>query len=144
VNEPESHGYIRYRIQALAGVQSGTPVNNTAYIYFDFNPAVVTNTTLNTLVDTIPVGLPANISNRRVWLYPNPFNQSATLTYDNPNAELHQLIVSDVTGKQVQAAQNSTSNSMVIERQKLSKGIYFYRLTNTATNDVHIGKFVVN
>ncbi|HYG53301.1 MAG TPA: T9SS type A sorting domain-containing protein, partial [Flavobacteriales bacterium] len=33
---------------------NNTVINNTAHIFFDFNPAVVTNTVSNTLVDTIP------------------------------------------------------------------------------------------
>ncbi|MBK9048042.1 MAG: DUF11 domain-containing protein [Bacteroidetes bacterium] len=33
-NEPESHGYIRYRIRGNSGLADSTEINNTAYIYF--------------------------------------------------------------------------------------------------------------
>lgn len=49
VNEQASHGFIRYRIRLKENLQPGDQLHNTANIYFDFNPAVVTNTTVNTL-----------------------------------------------------------------------------------------------
>lgn len=54
MNEPLSHGYIRYSIRAKPGLVDSTKVNNTAHIFFDFNSDVVTNTTLNTLVYILP------------------------------------------------------------------------------------------
>lgn len=50
-NEPESHGFIRYRISPAVGAPDGTTITNCASIFFDLNEPVVTNTTLNTLVD---------------------------------------------------------------------------------------------
>jgi len=48
-NEPESHGYIQYRIKTLPGLNCGTRIGNAAHIYFDFNPPVATNAALNTI-----------------------------------------------------------------------------------------------
>ena len=50
-NEPESHGFIRYRISPVVGAPDGTAITNCASIFFDLSEPVVTNTTLNTLVD---------------------------------------------------------------------------------------------
>lgn len=52
-NEPLSHGYVTYRINPLPGIEDLSVIENTAHIIFDFNPAIVTNTTSNTMVDTI-------------------------------------------------------------------------------------------
>jgi len=46
----ESQGFIRFGTQLLEGTHLDV-VENTADIYFDNNPPVITNTTLNTLVD---------------------------------------------------------------------------------------------
>ncbi|MCB0780348.1 MAG: T9SS type A sorting domain-containing protein [Flavobacteriales bacterium] len=59
VNEPESHGFFTFRIRALAGLPDFTAVENSAGIFFDFNDAVVTNTTLNTLVPLLPAVISA-------------------------------------------------------------------------------------
>ena len=58
VNEPGSHGYVKYGIKANAGLADFTAVQNTANIYFDFNPAIITNTTSNTLVSLENYPLP--------------------------------------------------------------------------------------
>jgi uncharacterized repeat protein (TIGR01451 family) len=59
MNEPASHGFFTFRIRALAGLPDFTPVENSAGIFFDFNDAVVTNITLNTLVPLLPAGISA-------------------------------------------------------------------------------------
>ncbi len=47
-NEIKSHGFMKYRIKPLVGLSENTEIQNTADIFFDFNPPVETNTTLNT------------------------------------------------------------------------------------------------
>ena len=47
-NEIESHGFVKYRIKPLDGLPQNTAIENTADIFFDFNPPIETNTTLNT------------------------------------------------------------------------------------------------
>ena len=42
-----SQGYLKYAIQLKDGVLPGDVVENTAFIYFDNNPPIITNTTFN-------------------------------------------------------------------------------------------------
>lgn len=42
-NEPQSHGYITYRIKVENNLVDGDSILNSASIYFDFNPPVLTN-----------------------------------------------------------------------------------------------------
>jgi hypothetical protein len=46
-----SQGYIRYSIAPVTGSSHLTVISNTAAIYFDMNPPIITNTVHNTLVD---------------------------------------------------------------------------------------------
>ncbi len=48
-DEPASNGLVSYRIALKDPLPTGTEIHNTASIYFDNNPAVVTNTTLHTI-----------------------------------------------------------------------------------------------
>jgi uncharacterized repeat protein (TIGR01451 family) len=50
-DELASHGYVLYKIEPLAQLAPMTTIPNTAEIYFDFNPAVFTNTTTHTIFD---------------------------------------------------------------------------------------------
>jgi len=59
-NELLSHGYVIYEVKPLAGTPDYTLIENTSHIYFDFNPAIITNTTGNTLVDSIPISFSTN------------------------------------------------------------------------------------
>jgi uncharacterized repeat protein (TIGR01451 family) len=46
-----SNGFVRFRILPMANLAPMTVIENTASIYFDFNPAVVTNTEITTIYD---------------------------------------------------------------------------------------------
>lgn len=50
-NEPESHGYVQYKIRAKDSLAVGSTIDNTANIFFDFNAPVITNTTSNLLIN---------------------------------------------------------------------------------------------
>ncbi|QQS30905.1 MAG: VCBS repeat-containing protein [Sphingobacteriales bacterium] len=61
-NEPGSHGFVMFAVKPLPSLSDNTPVNNTADIYFDQNPPIITNTTLNTLVYELPASPPLPIT----------------------------------------------------------------------------------
>lgn len=50
VNEPKSHGFVRYRIKPKTSLAVHDSVTNYAAIYFDYNLPVVTNTALTRIV----------------------------------------------------------------------------------------------
>jgi len=59
-NEPESHGWLVFKISPK-DVPLGTIIENRVGIYFDYNAPVITNYTINT-IDTFPYPLEAEIS----------------------------------------------------------------------------------
>ena len=52
-NFEESQGYVMYTIKPMEGLEENTIIQNSAGIYFDFNPPVLTNTTENVLVSQV-------------------------------------------------------------------------------------------
>ena len=44
-DEPNSHGFVTFRMKPVDGLTPGTVITNEAGIYFDFNPPVITNST---------------------------------------------------------------------------------------------------
>jgi uncharacterized repeat protein (TIGR01451 family) len=46
-NEPGSHGFIKFNVQQQPNLPIGTIINNSASIYFDFNPPIFTSTTFH-------------------------------------------------------------------------------------------------
>jgi|GEM_PF-2108009 len=97
-NEPDSHGSITFLIDHVANVVQPAPIENTAYIYFDSNPAVVTNTTLSTIDDLNTIfELSSSV---KMEVYPNP--ASSELTIRTPEAQdFSTLVVKDALGRSV-------------------------------------------
>jgi len=122
-NEQESHGYVMYEIDQISDLAPYTEIENTAYIYFDFNPAIVTNTVINTIYD-ITTELPEKDNSYEAYIYPNPANGSLTLETEQGKG-IYQL--QDITGKQLMQG-NITAAKFNLDISALSKGIYFLSL----------------
>ncbi len=83
-NEMLSHGFVKYRIQPNDNLLENTPIINSANIFFDFNPPIVTNSTVNIMVSEYPeivknVNIPIN------WnfnIYPNPSSDQVYVEFD--------------------------------------------------------------
>ena len=83
-NEPLSHGYVSYQVQPLEDVEVGTEIRNTAFIYFDFNPPIQTNTTVNTIIEgSVSTTTPQSAVN--VIAAPNPFRDNTLLSIITEN-----------------------------------------------------------
>ncbi|MEO5572361.1 MAG: T9SS type A sorting domain-containing protein [Bacteroidia bacterium] len=144
VNEPESHGWVRYSVVPKAGIPDYSPVYNTAYIVFDANPPVVTNTTLNTLVVVIPNAVAETTVKhlKNALLYPNPFDETAKLVFDNPYSDEYIFSITDINGRVVvQSPVNS--GEVTIQKNSLKAGMYFYHLNNGDDSVNYDGKFVI-
>lgn len=125
VNEPASHGFIRFSISPKSGLADNTEVSNTGYIFFDYNPAIVTHTTLNTYVSQIPLASPAiDKDNPYHTLYPNPSSESI---YINLPEHTRKAEVYDINGILLM---QMTPQSPVLEINisDLQAGLYFVKL----------------
>ena len=130
-NEPSSHGYIVYRIYPVSSSFNGTIVKNTSAIYFDFNAPVLTNTTSNTIynsvVNCITVPVRDNNHKDQFEIYPNPTSGSISVhtSVDMKNSELS---ISDVNGKRVLSLKGIEMNAQDINLGDLKKGFYIIEL----------------
>lgn len=122
LSNPEgSNGHINYSIEPFPGLDVDTEITNTAHIYFDFNPAIVTNTTLTILVDEFPPVLSnKNIEDEnRIKIFPNP--TTSTLYLDQ---KVDQVILTDLLGKQIKTRHNSSE----INLNGLGSGTYLIHI----------------
>jgi len=123
-NEPASKGFVQYRIKPKANMPLGAQVKNTAYIFFDFNAPVITNTTVNTVTTSIN---DVSASLNTIYVYPNPFTAQTTLTIpktlQHPNTQI--LFLYDLTGRVVKQCRVNTS-PYIIYRDGLAPGMYFF------------------
>jgi uncharacterized repeat protein (TIGR01451 family) len=133
-NEPLSHGFITYSIQMNADLAEGTEIENTAHIFFDFNPAVVTNTTLSTIDLFLAVGEVPEMP--KVSLYPNPTSGMVQLAGVNAGATVE---VMDALGRVVLQGPIRTEGRMDVSG--LPAGAYVVRVKEGDV--VKMGRVVV-
>lgn len=126
VNEPASHGWVKFRIKRLPGLPVGTVITNTASNYFDFNPPVATNT-LNTMI-VQPLGAISCLPVNGISVAPNPFNETTTIRFDK--TQEFELELFDLSGRCVLKSGKQNGNSYVIKRSSLEGGVYLCRVTS--------------
>ncbi|MFI5173129.1 MAG: DNRLRE domain-containing protein [Chitinophagales bacterium] len=71
---------------------------------------------------------------------PNPFSESTTITFANDNGENYMFSLVDMNGKSV-IEKNINSNSVIIEKDEIPSGIYFYNLISESGNKI-TGKII--
>ncbi len=118
-NEPASHGHVIYRIKELASLTEGDAIENTAYIYFDQNAPIVTNTTVNLNTDISDLGITANGSLEFV-VFPNPAVNQVNVQSESM---IKTIRIIDLSGRLVYES-TANNNLESINIQNLSSGTY--------------------
>jgi len=114
-NTQIGHGYVQFRVKPIS-VSLGDVIPNTASIYFDFNPAIITPNWTTTFVSQLFIDENQTV---RVVVYPNPVNDVLTINVDN--ATVKSATVRDITGKIVDTVLSSDR----IDLKDVASGLYF-------------------
>lgn len=144
VNEMQSHGFIKYRIRPAAGIPNGSIITNTAGIIFDFNLAVLTNTTLNT-VDFFLTAETAS-SSGQLKIFPNPINDLFNISFPNRTNQSYVLTIYDATGKIILTESSPLCNhgnctwEIDLKKNKIMPGIFTAVVQND--NEIFTGRFI--
>jgi choice-of-anchor B domain-containing protein len=79
-----------------------------------------------------PAGINENNLNNSVSVYPNPFTDETSISYDSNNslAAGASVLITDVTGKQVARYELKQRKGVVNMSPSLSNGVYFVRIVN--------------
>jgi len=112
-----SNGYVIYSLEYNEGLPENTVVNNTANIFFDFNPAIVTNTTNNIVVKEYPTST-SDPNENRIFVYPNP-----ATNYLQFSKNVDKSILFNLQGQMIHQASNT--NNLNIHS---APGTYILRL----------------
>jgi uncharacterized repeat protein (TIGR01451 family) len=125
-NEPQSHGHLTYGISENANNPIMSTIENTAYIYFDWNDPIITNTTFhqNLWLDQI------NEVNGGLSIYPNPAQTQISLGLTEPS----QVLIKDINGKVIFNEQVGLGQTINV--QAFESGVYLIEGTQQK------GKFI--
>jgi uncharacterized repeat protein (TIGR01451 family) len=126
-------GYVVFQVKPKPGYAVGDIIPNTANIYFDFNPAIVTNTFLTEFVSVLNSD---SFTSNQTIIFPNP--TSNILNIESKNT-ISTIEIMDINGRSLLSKkQKTTSTSINVE--SLSNGIYFVKVTSE--NGDFVQKFV--
>lgn len=124
-DEPASHGYICYRLKPLNTLLIGDVINNTAHIYFDFNPPVVTNTCVTQIVATTITSNSNAEENISISIYPNPAHDLLTISSRNLNGVIS--LYNSIGENLIEQYVNKDDTELRMD--KFSSGVYFLKYT---------------
>lgn len=121
---PSGKGFVTFQIKPKPGYTIGDIIPNTASIFFDFNPAIITNTFQTEFVTTMSV---AEFENQTFFVYPNPTNNFVTISGKDNSQIIDSIIINDISGKTVQTKSVNLVTT-TIDLSDLSSGIYFAKI----------------
>lgn len=124
-NAVASKGFVYFKIKPKPGYAVGDIIPNTANIYFDFNPAIVTNTFNSEFVAALAV---ETFAENNVQMYPNPASNQVTISLSNTAEILSSIRITDVLGKQIIAINKIDQVSKNIDVSSLKNGVYFIEI----------------
>ncbi len=120
-SEMLSQGYVQFQVQLKPGFEIGDIVPNTASIFFDTNPAIVTNTANTEFVSVLGVD---DFAANDLIIYPNPAGNEFHVLIQNSNQTLQKVVIYDMLGKMLQQTNTLGASEVLIDLSELSTGIY--------------------
>lgn len=128
-NEPASHGYVMFEIDLLPGLTDGQEIRNTAGIYFDFNPVILTNTSVSKV--DFSTGLQRElVADLKANIYPNPVNN--LLHIEVADAQSISVQLFDLAGRQV--LEELGTNRIALDVANIQTGVYLVKLSDEKGN----------
>ncbi|MBY0486936.1 MAG: T9SS type A sorting domain-containing protein [Flavobacteriaceae bacterium] len=140
VSQTLSSEYIYFKVKLNPGFQAGDIIPNTASIYFDSNPAIITNT-FNTKFTSALSNL--NFTSNDFTLYPNRANHLIYINLNSSSESISKISFYDVLGKNIKEIQSNLDNIVSVDISSFPKGIYLVEIT-TASNLKTTKKLVIN
>lgn len=120
-NDPNNDGYIAFKIKLLSTLNVGDTFTNNASIFFDSNPAIITNTYVTTIV--APLSNQSFNENEFV-IFPNPAKEVLNIQSNN-NLEINSIEIYNLLGQVVLVVPTS---STAIDVSSLKTGTYFIKV----------------
>ncbi|HNI03509.1 MAG TPA: T9SS type A sorting domain-containing protein [Flavobacteriales bacterium] len=124
-NEPESHGWVMFRVTPQNFLQPGASVGNSASIFFDFNEPVITNTAVFSVELSTGVAEPPR---EELTLWPNPSTDVLHVSLPPATGPGARLSLVDMGGRTVRRVNTTGQGTVEIPVANLPDGLYAVRL----------------
>jgi len=139
-NPAGSHGFIQFKIKPTAGFALGDIISNKAFIYFDYNPPIITNEFETEFVQSLKT---IEFDGSNFVLYPNPTNSFVKINLQNINENINSIFIFNLLGKKVKELSDRSSSEIKMDVSSLCKGVYLIEII-TQSNLKLTKKLVIN
>ncbi|MBK8352787.1 MAG: T9SS type A sorting domain-containing protein [Saprospirales bacterium] len=142
-DEPNSHGYISFRIKPKAGLLPSDEITNRASIVFDYNAAILTNTCTTNIIEQRILSVKNN-EIKSIHLFPNPTNGNVQLNMNLLQNKNYTLRIIDINGNLLSNENlkgNAGENNVSIDLSSYANGLYFIQVSDE-TGNLFYGKVV--
>jgi len=130
INEPLSHGFVSYRIKVKNDLIPLLIISNTAYIYFDFNGAIVTNNTENILIQRFTSVVEALKTYIKIEAFPNPTQTDIKIRITPPILGFFRYKIYNSKGQLVLNGIMAGNDLLTISFKEMQSGIYWICVEN--------------
>ena len=138
-DEKGSHGFVKFAIKPKKTLTKDEAIRNTGYIYFDYNPAIVTNTVETANQKNTSLFTPS-VAQGILKLSPNPTQETLNFEIDNPSFQEGNLSIYDLAGRLILTKRvfNKTENLSV---KNLNSGQYICVIQSN-DGKIYVNKFI--
>ena len=124
INTNIGKGHISFRIKPVPGYEVGDVIPNFASIFFESNPAIITNTFLTEFTAPLSTG---TFNSELFSVHPNPSNGVVYVTVKSTE-RISNLTVVELLGKVIHSENNVNANQALLNLETLSKGMYLLEI----------------
>lgn len=139
-NSTIGKGYIIFKAKLKPGFEVGDIIPNTAEIYFDTNPAIITNTFQTEFVNSLTS---SEFESVDFSVYPNPASNNIQITLNDSNGSVNSLTIFDVVGKIVKIQSVEDQNQTKVSIADLTAGVYIIEIKTNDNKKIN-KKLIVN
>lgn len=136
-DEAGSHGFVKFAIKPKRALSSSEAIKNTGFIYFDYNPAIVTNTVETANIKT-SIFTPS-VSAEKLSISPNPAQNSILIEIENPDFKEGQMSIYDLSGRLILS--KIFNRNEILNISQLKSGEYICTI-QSKDNKIFVNKFV--
>jgi len=125
-NEPESHGFVVFSVKPKPGRILGDVFENTAFIYFDANAPIQTNTVQTTVTEITKTTLPPRGVSEMLQIIPNPvLGDFLTVRLENTGYEINTVRIFTLKGQKMLEQRLIGESTAVVSVKNLPPGSYW-------------------
>ena len=112
----------------------GTEITNRAFINFDFQEAIITNTAKN--IVSLPNSVKTTLPLGQLSIYPNPANDYITIA--NPLKSSINITVINSLGQIVLSKTVAAESKLTVSTMSMAKGLYMIQAQGYATKKITV------